>query len=92
MHYVFALYKKDMAEAKAVWILFHLLGIPTVLIAYLAEINVIELGDPYKTIMNICGCLVAIIIVFRAYRKYEKETLENKKTKMEIEQMQKKNK
>lgn len=66
-----------MAEAKLGWILFHLLGWPVTITAYFADIQTISLGEPYKTVMSIFGCIFIFINVLRAREKWRKDKIEN---------------
>lgn len=89
MHHILTVYKKDMAEAKLGWVLFHLLGFPVSITAYLADIDYIQMGEPWKSIFLCLGLCYITVTVLRAHNKWRKENEEFKQTRWENEQKRK---
>lgn len=84
MYHVISVFKEDMAESKIGWLILKGLGwiiaflpIFSELSKILANIQPIQLEEPYLTIMTIFGIVFMFVQCLRAVEKYRKEKMEN---------------
>ena len=86
---VFTPNSKKMAQAKVMWLLFHLLGGSSFLLSimppkWLADINIGQIDQPYRTILWVLAVIYMVTVIARSLEKWHHSHLVNREHRQRL--------